>query len=231
MLNPKIDDALFDAVLAEAFKETFERDIYAIEKKYEDRNFSNAKRNKYEKRERRALRENERGQSDFYYYATRTVASLLIVFSLSFGLMMAFPSVRAETVNTVVKFFEKYLTFNFSNDSVSIIQVGKYSLGYMPNGYTLIESFETDSISSYTFQNDSGNMFDFNYGPSASYTPQFDTEKSTSETISINGTDVYLITNKSDGKNAAIWSKDNEAFCIKGSLSDKDIRKIIENIS
>lgn len=231
MFKLKIDDAVFDAVLTEAFKETFERDISAIEKKYENKNFNDVKRKKYEKCERRVLRDKERGQSGFYYYAAKTVVSLLIVFSLNFGLMMAFPSVRAEALNTVVGFFEKYLSFNFSNDSVSPTQVGIYSLGYVPNGYTLTESFETDSISSYTFQNDSGNTFDFNYGPSASYSPQFDTEKATSETISINGTEVYLITNKSDGMNAAIWSKDDEVFIVKGDLNIKEIEKIIENIS
>jgi hypothetical protein len=32
---------------------------------------------------------------------------------------------------------------------------------------------------------------------------------------------MYVITNKIDGKNAAIWSKDNEAFIVKGDMQIK----------
>jgi len=151
MTNNKVSEDVFDAVLKNAFADAFKLELKEYEAEAEKYK-TVLPTAKQKKAARRAYNAQSRGAGWGIVITRRVAAAVLIAFSLGSGMMLSAPAVRAAVVDTVIEFFDKYMSFDFSEKAGGVV-IGDYTLGYLPDGYTLSDSFKSDAKSAYVFSN------------------------------------------------------------------------------
>ena len=225
-MNKKLDEAVFDTILTNAFTDAFARELdnLNINNKYE---YYPTK--KHKKAAGRAFNNKLSNRFNIIVYARRVAAVVLIIFSLGFGMMMVTPSVRASVYDTVIEFYDKYISLNFLQKSQNIT-LSEYALGYMPDGFELTDKFETNLQNQYTFKKDNITII-FSYSNSSAYNIQYDNENTKVESFLINNQTAYILL-PLDGSdiNSIIWGDEKITFKLNGNINKEELLKIAEKV-
>ena len=236
MINKSVDEAVFDAILAQAFRDAAEADM---KEEALDKDFVPVKLTPEHLRiEQRAYRRYEakrkqENNANLYAGIRRAVASILIVGTIGFATVFAVPPVRAAVVDAVVEFFEKYISFDFWGDSPNVtMKLGDYELSYIPNGFELTEQEETRLYNRYNFINpETGDSFSIKFSATKSLTVQFDSEYSTYDSTDIGDYTAYWIESEINTNHELMINNGTDVIEIAGNVSQQEILTIAKNIS
>lgn len=224
MINRKVDDAVFDAILKQAFCDAFAQEIEQIEAADDQP----AKPSEVQrKQERRYYRKFQRKPVKVATILRGTAACLVALMGLSFCLMLTSAPVRAAMVDTVVSFFEKYLTVDMGKEDVLVVD--GYTFAYVPYGYEIRDETKSALATRYTFSNGS-EYFKVCIYIDGQQLLKYDNEQANTVAVKINGVDAYF-TQSDDKPNSLIWTKNNQTIAIEGNLSLSVMKKIAENFS
>lgn len=225
MINKSVDNAVFDAILRKAFTEAFEREVAEIEAQP---SAAEALPEKYRRAERKYYNKKMKQSSGTYAVLRKIAACILICLSVGFAALMAIPTVRASVWDSVVNFYEKYIKLDFNVTSSGEETIGKYTLGYVPDGFVRTAAMETDAKNKYRYENGQ-HTFSIVYHCSEDNGITYDDENGKLYIISINGVDGYLI-EYVGGRYSFTWKNNGAVFTIDGDLPANEMIKIAEKI-
>lgn len=173
-----------------------------------------------------------RRRTPVYKTVLRTVAMFFLVISVLFGSIMLHPEVRAKVIDIITKwFFSDHTEYRFT-DKTSIPLDGNFTLGYLPQGFTLLDSFKSDLQSFYIFRNN-GDIIDIEIS-TASVAPHIDKVHSTHYQIEINGSAADVFESISEfNQSIVIWyDEDNKIFIVvTGTVGVNEMIKIVQHIN
>lgn len=225
MINRKVDDAIFDVILTHAFREAFAQEMEQIEA--EDSQSAQPSE-KHRKHERAYYKKMQRKPIKVMTIVRSTAACVAAVICLSFGAMMFSPPVRAAVVDTIVSFYEKYLTVNVS-DVENTVAIGNYSMRYVPEGFELTNTYQTTQYDCYMFDS-STERFQIYIYFTDKLLLKYDNEETDFVTTQVNDHDAYIVAGD-DGNYVLFWRVDNITISIEGNVSVNVMKKIAEEIS
>lgn len=230
MHNSELQNRLFDSVLSAAIKENHINELSLIpsEKELKEKiKFSD----EFEKRMQKLFNElkHKKRIKQFKLYTKRVAVILLTVVSVSFGAMMISPEVRATVQKTIMEWFDKYTSINFTESTCESLSDWKFD--YIPKGYEKIDTicFENGISDVYTNKDNYNLTIEYTYLP-IQYNANFDNEDVDYQTININGLDAYLFS-KSNKNYILVFQKDNTVFNIFSDENDTNLLiEIAKNI-
>lgn len=164
---------------------------------------------------------------DNYYhrFTTKTVKVMLVAAVLFALLLTAFviPSSR----EFMVEKFDKYSVLQITKDNKNSPN-GKITVGYIPDGFELVNEECVDYYVSNTYQNSNSLHFDISKSPSSSMV-NFNSEYSYTEEIKIENI-IYVYNEGINGSNILIWTKKDYIYRIDGNISKEEMLKIANTI-
>lgn len=229
MKNEQILEAMFDAALKQGLRDVVAEEQAELNRQIKESKVTYAPTKKHVREARKLMRKFENKHRRAPVAWTRAIAALLVVTTIVLGTFVMMPDVRAAFFNTVMGIYDKYIAVRFTNTPDRVISVGKFTMGYVPEGYRLVEKSEASAKYRYVFTNESGDTIRLSYQPDATRHLQYDFEFIQTKTIYLNDQEV-LIFYGSD-KLTALWQYDNYCFSITCPESEYQLKKIIENIS
>lgn len=232
MISPDIDNIIFDSILTQALKEhskDYLSKIPSEEKLSTELIFSDEFLNKMNKTVAKCNKEKLIKKTIFYF--KKSVATILIVIGLIFGMLMLSHPVRATIQNVIIEWLEKYTRFEYQSDK-NEIEVIDYKLGYIPGGFVEREKFTFDGMAVVEYTNSIGNKVIFEYSPTTDdYSINLDNENSNYKSIQLNDFDAHLFESKvEDGRNYLLWDNNAYTFKLISELNVDEMIKIAENV-
>ncbi len=231
MIKKSVDDAVFDAVLAKAFEDAAERDL--AEMQTEDvPEYSEA----YKKMERRYYNKVKRQsrargcRAGFAPVLKRVVSFVLIIGFVSCCVMLSAPTIRAEFMGLVTKFFDEYFSIITPNN-VTTYETENFVFEYIPSNYYATETLAKPFLSTFTFSSSQTNhSFIVSIHSGTNVSSQHDTLFTNTFQIHINEYSGYIIESTDDNRKEIIWTDNLNVYSVSGNISEQELIKIAENI-
>ncbi len=228
MMDPTMEETIFDAVLTRAFADAVTEELTELERDCPE---TVDYPEKYRKIERKAYRKRWGGRFRMSRTMQRAAAWILVVGLTGGMLVMMIPEVRAGFRNLVATSFEKYITFESATTSTAYSDKKReYCFEYMPENYEETEysnklgvKYKFESIIDDTY-------FKISYYPCNSISFRYDNEHSIVTEYEINGNNAYLIYFEIDEDYTLTWNDGVNIFRIDGNISSDEILKIARNI-
>ena len=224
MSTKQMNDELFEVILENAFSESFNREL----KRYEASatTLLDAEPTKeHRKRAQEAYKRKTRTPLNSVTILQKIAVAILVVFSIWNALMLCSPTVQAAVKDTIAEFFNKYISFDFSKDD-NFITVGTHRLGYVPNGYRLIDSRAINEYEKHIFSNGTDDIR-FRIMPSSIAEVKADYEKRRMQPVKVKNYVAYaLLHNNPNEPTMVIWGDENSSFILMGKLSLTELTKI-----
>lgn len=226
-MNEKLQEAINEAVLKAAFAEAAEQDIAELEAMdIEVPSPTEKQRKEVEK----AICNIDRKKRHSANRAWRAVAMIAIVFCVAASIIMVQPTVRASVWDFVVSFYEKYLSFDFDEEEPLLeYEFGEHSITYLPNGYQLIERSENPLKMETIFSDGESTIIIWYYDTELNAL-NFDYGDAEKKDLTINNVAGYLISQKDSATKWLMWGDESSSFIIKATISEKELKKIAENV-
>lgn len=229
-----LNEELFEVVLEKAFIEhekevlkSYPDDVelereYPISKK-EIRRFKNI------------VKEKEYGKKLIRVYFERAAVVVLCMISLFFALIMTTsPEVRAAVENVILKWYDKYTEFIFTESTTGLVaeEIEDVEIGYIPEKFNLEfeERLETQFYAYYLSEADANKFFTINVFINNNGTLAFDNESLEYENIEISGQEAWLMYDDEEANGGIVIVGKSITIDIAGYLSKEELVKIAENI-
>lgn len=228
-----LNEELFEVVLEKAFIE-HEKDLLKsypddveLERKYpiskkEIRRFKNI------------VKEKEYGKKLIRVYFDRAAVVVLCIISLFFALIMTSPEVRAAVENVILKWYDKYTEFIFTEAKTGLVaeEIEDVEIGYIPEKFNLEfeERLETQFYAYYLSEADANKFFTINVFINNNGTLAFDNESLEYENIEISGQEAWLMYDDEEANGGIVFVGKSITIDIAGYLSKEELVKIAENI-
>lgn len=225
MVNKKLDEAVLDTVLEQAFAEAFKRDIAKIEEENKD---MPEHPKKYVDMERAYYKKKTKPKTSGMLVFRKVAACVMAVLSVGFITVLAVPDVRASVWDSAVGWFENHVTFWYVEEENSF-QIGEFTVGYIPKEFEMIDSFETPIMSCYVFSNNN-DSFKITINNQSDVQVKYDNENGDVEKIKVNDQDAYMIYHENDA-GSIIWNYQGKAITVEGNIEKNILIKIAENLS
>lgn len=230
-MQDKLNEDVFDAVLQRAFCDYTDESLAS----YPDCS-TLAKMYPLPKKEKRAFdraaKETEYGKSLVRVYLVRVAVIFLCIITLGAGVMMTSTEVRAAVKNVIVEWFDKYTHFSFvatDTGSGDFENVEDVKIGYIPDGYELINTDESSISITYVYSsNNTDLLIDIFENEASELFP--DNERSKYSIIQINGHESWIIYDEENISGTLILIGSKVSVSISGSLPKKELIKIAECI-
>lgn len=179
------------------------------------------KMRRFFKRERR--KELTRKLNKYFKVAACAVAAVFVVSSISIFSVDAW---RVKFLNFVFDSEKANTDFNFTDGSGTSYSDDEITLGYIPEGYSLVEKTAIGDIVTLYFSNDIESFtFVLNTTEGDLST---DTEGGYIDKVTVNGREAIYSSNKNT--NILMWHDNNYMYSINGSISKEEMIKIAENV-
>lgn len=224
MINRKVDEAVFDAILEQAFSDVIEEDFEKLKSESESCTISSETDLKIRKMIAKAGKADQRK-------LTRTVlriASVVLVVMLNLGLIgiLMVPSVNAEVKNVFADLFEKYTSYETKEQDSLVVTTSEYEIKYIPKEFELIQREDNFLLFKEINQGNgyiSINIYNEDFGRLS-----IDTENNTSKNIKINGTEANL--NYTGTDYSLFWYDGYHFLAIYSNVAEQELLKIACNI-
>lgn len=232
MINPEVDDIIFDSILTQALKDHSKDYLSRVPSEKElstELVFSDGFLSKMDKII--AKYNKERLIKKSILYLKRSAAAILIIAGLMFGTLMLSNPVRATIQNVIIEWLEKYTRFEFQSDE-NEVEIIHYKLSYIPEDFIEREKFSFDGITVIEYTDSIGNKIIFEYSPTTDdYSINLDNENSDYKSIDLNGFEAYLFEARVGGERSyLLWNDNGYTFKLISELNADEIIKIAENI-
>lgn len=164
----------------------------------------------------------------------QTAACFILIASLGFGsVMVVSADVREAVIEWIRCAYEDvYIYFTEGSIRSSATQNKRYTVTWVPDGYTLVDQFDTSTDDIYVFQNEQERFLSFQY-MNASNGGTLMVEKGSGDDRQIefdnHSADIYLDENP-DEDNVLTWEIDNTLFCICGNLSEDELVQMAKSV-
>ena len=136
MINKKVDEAVFDAILEQALSDVIEEDIKKLQEEDAPCTISAEADQRIRRMIAQAGKQSKKTQAKRIIRAAVIVLAVLVNVSL-IGLLMV-PSVNAEVKNVFAELFEKYTSYENKVQDTYVVTTSEYEIGYIPDGFELI---------------------------------------------------------------------------------------------
>jgi len=224
VVNRKVDEAVFDAILEQAFSDVIEEDFEKLKSESESCTISSETDLKIRKMIAKAGKADQRK-------LTRTVlriASVVLVVMLNLGLIgiLMVPSVNAEVKNVFADLFEKYVSFETTKNNRTAVTTREYEIGYIPERFELTQKEET--YLRFDELNQGDKYILINISDEDFSRMSFNSENTVATIVDINGTDAHL--NYFDDNYILFWYNGYHFFAIYSNIPEHEIVKIAENV-
>lgn len=229
-----LNEELFEVVLERAFIE-HEKDLL---KSYPDdveleREYPISK--KEIRRFKNIVKEKEYGKKLVRVYLERAAVVVLCMISLFFALVMTSPEVRAAVENVILKWYDKYTEFIFTESTTGLVaeKIEDVEIGYVPDGFDLVFDNKTEYEISLYYQNINNLNEDINikifYNDDAVIFT--DNEKMTYEKIDLNSNnESWILYNDEEKYGTVVIVGENISVSIVAFVEKNELLKIAENI-
>lgn len=224
MISKKIDEAVFDILLEQAFSDVIEEDFQKLKGESETCTISAETEHKIRQLIARAGKTEAKKRAQTILRAASIVLVVLLNLSL-IGILMV-PSVNAEVRNVFAELFDKYVSFENEEQDSYIVTTSEYEIGYIPDGFEQI--LNDDRQIRFREQNDGNGYIMINISVEDFCRLSADSEYSSSHNIDINGFtaelcsfhDEYYIT----------WYDGYHFILINTNIGEKELITIAKNI-
>lgn len=234
MTGKSENEKIFEAILASAFRDAALLDIE------EAGNCEPVRLSeKHLREERRAYNRYKLRKS--LSFATenpvlrKKAAAVMIAGSVGFAGLVSMPEVRAAVGNAVVRFFDKYVSLDFTSPGGGAVNYDeyKYAFGYIPEGFGLTKEIGNPISKEYRYENGDGKWFAVSYSLSSATVIENDIEHSEYSETTVNGYKAYLFRSGEDGREYVrlIFDDETSVFRIGGNIPESEIIKIAQEIS
>ena len=193
-MQSNLNEDVFDAVLQRVFCDYTDEQLAS----YPDCE-TLAKMYPLPKKEKRAFdraaKEVKYGKSLVRVYLSRAAVIFLYIIALGTGIMMSSTTVRASVRNVVIKWYDKYSHFTFSNtetDKDDFENVDDVDIGYIPDGFELVDADKSPFSITYVYSNNNTDfLIDIFENETTELFP--DNERSDYSKTRINGNETWII--------------------------------------
>lgn len=232
-MKNELKEKIFDLVLKEALQECLDEELKEIDEMVANsppHEFSP----QFEKRMKKLI--NSIGRKDRIKKAkriiVRTAVSIAAAFGIIFGVFLTQPEVSAAVQNVIRTVFDRYDKYDYIGDKLTVENFNNnIRLGYVPDGYYLVNGDYSPAFVSLTYVNEYENEIMFDYGIAKGASSIYDNERNSYSNFTINGIEYYYYeSNDNDFYDALVWYKGGYAFSILAHLSKEELVKIAENI-
>lgn len=228
-----LNEELFEVVLEKAFIEHEKELLKSYPDDVElDRKYPISK--KEIRRFKNIVKEKEYGKKLVRVYLERAAVVVLCIISLFFALIMTSPEVRAAVENVILKWYDKYTEFIFTESTTGLVaeKIEDVEIGYIPEGYVLDGEDVSSKGKSLYYSNlknpENYLVIEVFYNDSTSVA--IDNERFIYEKIFVNSNEAWFAySNNEDFKNLILVGENVTAFVV-GFITKEDIIKIAENI-
>lgn len=186
---------------------------------------------RFEQKMRSVIR---RGNHPGIYKTLQRVACVLLVLLMLFSSVMIFSTdARAAVIGWIKEQYETFYHYFFPAETATI-EPSEYTLGCVPDNYSLVNTQKTDLRSTAIYFDTNGKMIQFSYIHGATNTSDFiKNENYVCYPVSINGMigEVY-ITDIPTQANGIVWIDANNSilFSISAPLNEADLIRLAENV-
>lgn len=224
MINKKIDEAIFDVLLENAFADAIEEDVRKLQEEAEPCTISAETDLKIRKMIAQIGKKDNQKRTRMIIRAASIILVVLLNLSL-IGILMI-PSVNAEVKNVFSELFEKYESFETRVNSRKCFTTSEYIFSYIPDEYELIVYDDYQILFREINQGDgyiSINISAEDYGRMS-----LDSENSTSQIIKINGIDATF--QKFNDEYLIFWNDGYHFITVNSNIAESELIKIAKNI-
>lgn len=229
-----LNEALFEVVLEKAFIEHEKEELKFYP---DDREL--AEKYPISKKEVRRLRnivkEKEYGKKLIRVYFDKAAVVILCIISMFFALIMTSSEVRASVGNVILKWYEKYTEFVYTETSKGFVskKIEDVDIEYIPENFELLfDEFYDDmrSVCFHNIQNDDLMLMIeiFDISQAAVF---FDNEQLQYEKTSIGSCESWIMYNDIEEYGGVVIINDYLTVKITGYVAKSDLIKIAENIN
>lgn len=226
MGKAKLNDAVFDAIFAQAVIDNFmdELDSLPPDEVLAQKYVYSAS---HEERMRRLFKKEE--FKEYFKAATtylkKIAAVIVIIAAVLFGGMMTVPQVRAMTVQTVIQWFDQFTKFAPQGSGSN-----EWKPAYVPEGYSEIDKVISEELSFIVFQDNNGNQISFTFVPADGSVSVNDEGVDYSRIT--DGSVVYHIFASKDAlqNSSVVWEQDGMRFVLEGTLPKNELLKIAKSV-
>jgi len=234
-MNAASKEKIFDIILADALKESMEREFKAVDEIVldEPHEFSP----KFERKMQKLM--NSIGKKDriksFTRIGARAVITVAAIFGFIFVGLLTQPEVYASVQNVFRSVFDKYDKYEFGIGELTVENFDdSFRLGYVPEGYYISEGHYSPAYVSLIYTDGFGeenSKIMLSYGIADGLSISLDNEHHTYEEFTINGIEYkfYGSTDK-DFLSNLLWYEDGYAFVLYAQLPKDELVKIAENL-
>ena len=221
-------DSLFEALLSQAVKDDLDNRIRALpseaeavaEFPFSDRHIARMKR-----LFARDLRhERLRAAAKWVY---RAAVIVLLAVTVTFGVLLTSPEVRAAVSQTVIEWFDQFALFT---PRVEAQATTRLEPAYLPDGYFELDRFEMDDITFVVYTNEGGSNINLLVQPVRG-SKAVDHEELPYNSLFIEGIEYHIFTGNSAGKiSSVIWERNGNRYEVSADLSAELLLKIAQSV-
>ncbi len=176
-----------------------------------------------------------RQQHPILMHGLQSAAAVLLTITVLFGSLLAVSTKAREFVSGWVKTrIETIYHFYYEGDAAQTAST-EYILGWIPDGYTLIDIFELPSEKWYTYANEGSNWtLTFLYSADSSGADIYILNADcTQKEVTVNGLPATLYLPSNDDSPAIIWEDREKGmfFLITAHVSEDVLIKMAENVA
>ena len=224
MISKKIDEAVFDVLLEQAFSDVIEEDFQKLKGESETCTISAETEHKIKQLIARAGKTEAKKRAKTILRAASIVLVVLLNLSL-IGILMV-PSVNAEVRNVFAELFDKYVSFENEEQDSYIVTTSEYEIGYIPDGFELL--LNDDRQIRFCEQNNGNGCIIINISDEDFCRLSADADSDTSTIIHIHGKDAYL--KIEDNDITLFWYDGYHFISILSNIPEEQIIKIAKHI-
>ncbi len=160
----------------------------------------------------------------------RKVAIVFLVLGITLGSVLAFsPKARALVKDIIKIFYSDHNSYRFGTEYVEIHK-GDYTLGYIPQGFELVEEGESEDIYQYIYSGKDNTMLIFTVSDASASSMLIDNENMEHNDIKINGLEGVNAHDSESLFTSAFLLDDGVVLEITGDFEYDTAIKILENI-
>lgn len=139
------------------------------------------------------------------------------------------PAIREPIVRFIVEIFDGGNVYDFEGDITDTISQ-KYEMTFVPDGFTLIDTFACDGGITYTYENESGKKILFDQAITDGTFLSVDNENGTYKIIEVAGHETHLYFRGTTS--VAFWIEDVYFFQITSndSITEETLIKMVESV-
>ena len=182
----------------------------------------------FEKKMDKEIRRRKHSYFRIFNTAAKRAASIAAILVLLLTVSLSVEAIRTPLTNMVKLIFSDHVELEAEGDVAEEI-VNIYGITELPEGFVLTNSSENNVKVHREYENDEGVLIWFAQWATELQYNTIDTEHTDTQTLDVDGTDVFVVVSRRESITAVYWFADGYAFDIM-YFGEIDIDSIIEMI-